>query len=79
MEKRSETELKQIANSLRKNVINMLECAKSGHPGGSLGMADVFTLLYFDVLNLDPKNPNDPTRWRDWPYPTPAAPPCRHG
>lgn len=53
--------LKQIANQIRIDIIEMLVRAGSGHPGGSLGMADVFTVLYFAVANhtpLQPKNPN---------------------
>lgn len=54
------TNLKQlhlIANSIREDVINMLYEAKSGHSAGSLGLADVFTALYFNVLYHDPQNP----------------------
>ncbi|MFA7201679.1 MAG: transketolase [Candidatus Paceibacterota bacterium] len=46
-----------IANHLREDVIAMLEKAGSGHSAGSLGMADVFTALYFGVLNHNPKKP----------------------
>ncbi|MCE7936579.1 transketolase [Candidatus Saccharibacteria bacterium CPR2] len=51
------TQLEEIANNIRKSIITMLETAGSGHSAGPLGLADVFTALYFDVLNLDPKNP----------------------
>ena len=51
-------QLKLIANSIRQDIIKMLERAGSGHPAGSLGMADVFTALYFNVANHNPKNPN---------------------
>ena len=51
-------ELKLIANRLRQDVIRMTAEAGSGHPGGSLGMADVFAVLYFNHANLDPKKPN---------------------
>jgi transketolase len=54
-------ELEKIANNIRIDVIKMLEHAKSGHSAGTLGLADVFTALYFSVLNHDPKNPN----WED--------------
>ncbi|PIR93590.1 transketolase [Candidatus Falkowbacteria bacterium CG10_big_fil_rev_8_21_14_0_10_39_11] len=47
-----------IANEIRRDIINMLFTAGSGHSGGSLGMADIFTSLYFAVLNHDPKKPN---------------------
>ncbi|MAG28557.1 transketolase [bacterium] len=50
--------LNKIANSIRQNIIKSLEQAKSGHSAGPLGMADVFTALYFNVLNHDPKRPN---------------------
>lgn len=49
--------LEKQANAIRKSVIEMLLEAKSGHTAGPLGMADIFTLLYFDVLKQDPKNP----------------------
>lgn len=51
-------ELQKIANDLRIKIINMLAEAKSGHTAGSLGMADIFTFLYFLVLKHDPKNPS---------------------
>lgn len=50
-------ELKIIANNIRKSIIRMLFEAGSGHTGGSLGMTDIFTLLYFHILKHDPKNP----------------------
>ena len=50
-------ELKLIANRLRQYVIRMTAEAGSGHPGGSLGMADVFAALYFNYANLNPKKP----------------------
>lgn len=50
-------ELKIIANNIRKSIIEMLFEAGSGHTAGSLGMADIFTLLYFHILKHDPKNP----------------------
>lgn len=57
-------ELEEIAVQLRESVIEMLLEAGSGHSAGSLGMADVFAALYFNVLNIDPKNPTDPQRDR---------------
>lgn len=51
-------QLEKIANDIRKDVIKMLEHAGSGHSAGPLGMADVFTALYFDVLRFDPKKPD---------------------
>ncbi|MFA9398849.1 MAG: transketolase [Clostridiaceae bacterium] len=53
--------LKEKAKDVRKNLLTMIYEAKSGHPGGSLSAADIFTALYYDELNIDPKNPN----WRD--------------
>jgi transketolase len=54
-------ELEGKAREVRETVIHMLTAAGSGHTAGSLGMADIFTLLYFHVLNHDPKNPD----WED--------------
>lgn len=51
------TELKNIANNIRKSIIEMLYQAGSGHTAGALGMTDIFTLLYFNILKHDPKNP----------------------
>ena len=50
-------ELKIKANEIRKNVIEMLVEAGSGHTAGPLGMADIFTLFYFHILRYDPRNP----------------------
>ena len=50
-------ELEETANLIRQDVISMLVEAGSGHSAGPLGMADVFTALYFHILNHDPKNP----------------------
>jgi transketolase len=55
-------ELKLKANTIRQDIIRMLEHAGSGHSAGPLGIADVFTALYFDVLKHDPKNPDWPQR-----------------
>jgi transketolase len=49
--------LKKIANNIRKSIIEMLCEAGSGHTAGPLGMADIFSLLYFHILKHDPKNP----------------------
>lgn len=49
--------LAERANTIRQDIIKMLLAAGSGHSAGPLGMADVFTTLYFAVLNIDPKNP----------------------
>src|SRR3989344_5176897 len=50
-------DLELKANAIRLDIIKMLEEAKSGHSAGPLGMADVFTALFFNILNIDPKNP----------------------
>lgn len=57
-------ELQDLASLIRQDVIKMIYEAGSGHPGGSLGMADIFTALYFQILKHDPKNPEDPERDR---------------
>ncbi|HII17379.1 TPA: transketolase [Candidatus Woesearchaeota archaeon] len=46
------------ANTIRQDIIRMLTEAGSGHPGGSLGMADIFTVLYFDFLSINPPKPD---------------------
>jgi len=56
--------LEDTANNIRQSIIEMLIEAKSGHTAGPLGMADVFTLLYFHILKHDPKNPEWPERDR---------------
>ncbi len=57
-------ELAKIANEVRKGIIEATHSAKSGHPGGSLSAADIFTFLYFEEMNVDAKNPKDPNRDR---------------
>jgi len=57
-------ELKKIAAEVRKGVLIGTHAAKSGHPGGSLSAADIFTYLYFEEMNVDPANPRDPKRDR---------------
>jgi transketolase len=52
------TALEAKANTIREDIIRMLEHAGSGHSAGPLGLADVFTALYFDVMKHDPKNPD---------------------
>ena len=51
-------ELKKIANNVRIGIVKSTHAAKSGHPGGSLSAADIFTYLYFEEMNVDPKNPD---------------------
>ena len=50
-------ELKNIANDVRIGIIDATHAAKCGHPGGSLSIADILTYLYFEKMNIDPKNP----------------------
>lgn len=57
-------ELKKTAIEVRKGIVTAVHGAKSGHPGGSLSAADVMTYLYFDEMNIDPKNPQKPDRDR---------------
>lgn len=57
-------ELQKTANEIRKGIITAVYNAKSGHPGGSLSAADIFTYLYFEEMNVDPKNPEKPDRDR---------------
>ena len=54
----TDQELKKIANRVRQGIIEGTHEAKSGHPGGSLSAAEIFTYLYFEELNVDPKNPD---------------------
>lgn len=56
--------LKNICTQVRRDIINMTANAGSGHPGGSLSAVEMLVALYFDVMNVDPKNPSDPTRDR---------------
>lgn len=51
-------QLEKKANDVRKDIITMLVAAGSGHSAGPLGMADIVTALYFNIMNLDPKNPD---------------------
>ncbi len=57
-------ELQKMAVEVRKGIVTGVHSAKAGHPGGSLSAADVFTYLYFEEMNIDPKNPKDPKRDR---------------
>ncbi len=57
MEKKRATELAIIANKVRKNALTAVYSAASGHPGGSLSVADLLTYLYCEVMNVDVKNP----------------------
>ena len=64
MEQYSVSDMKNIATAIRKKVIEMVYSARSGHPGGSLSIADVLAVLYFREMNVNPLNPNDPDRDR---------------
>ena len=57
MDTKRKTELAIIANRVRKHALTGVYNAQSGHPGGSLSAADIYTFLYFEVMNIDPKNP----------------------
>lgn len=57
-------ELQKRANDVRKGIITAVHSAKAGHPGGSLSSADVFTYLYFEEMNIDPKDPKKADRDR---------------
>lgn len=57
-------ELMKTANEIRKGVLTATHSAKSGHPGGSLSAADIYTYLYFEEMNIDPKNPKKADRDR---------------
>ena len=60
----TEVELKKTANEVRKNIVTAVYHAHSGHPGGSLSAADILTYLYFEEMNIDPKNPKKADRDR---------------
>ena len=57
-------ELKKIANEVRKGIVTAVHSAKDGHPGGSMSAADIYTYLYFEEMNIDPKNPKKEDRDR---------------
>ncbi len=57
-------ELQKTANEVRKGIIAAVYGAKAGHPGGSLSAADIFTYLYFEEMNIDPKDPKKEDRDR---------------
>lgn len=60
-ERKSKEELEEIAKKVRLGIIDAVYYGKSGHPGGSLSIADILTVLYFDEMNIDNENPN----WED--------------
>ncbi len=57
-------ELQKQANEVRKGIVTAVHSAKAGHPGGSLSAADIYTYLYFEEMNIDPKNPKKEDRDR---------------
>ena len=57
-------ELQKTANEVRKGIVTAVHSAKAGHPGGSLSAADLFTYLYFEEMNIDPKEPKKADRDR---------------
>lgn len=57
-------ELAKAANEVRKGIVTGVHSAKAGHPGGSLSAADIFTFLYFEEMNIDPKDPKKEDRDR---------------
>lgn len=61
MEQEKKARLKQVATKLRLGILEGVHAAGSGHPGGSLSIADIMAYLYFEEMNIDPKNP----RWDD--------------
>ncbi len=64
MEQYTVSDLKNVARNIRRRVIEMVYEAKSGHPGGSLSIADILAALYFREMNIDPLEPDDPDRDR---------------
>ena len=56
--------LKNISKEIRRDIIDEVYSAQSGHPGGSLSCSDILTVLYFNQMNINPKSPNDPNRDR---------------
>ena len=61
MEQQKQVRLKQIAADIRLGILEGVHAAKSGHPGGSLSIADILAYLYFEEMNVDPNNP----KWED--------------
>ncbi len=60
----TDEELRRVANEVRKGIVTGVHAAKAGHPGGSLGAADIITYLYFEEMNIDPADPKKPGRDR---------------
>lgn len=64
MQETKKNELRRIAANIRLDILEAVHAAKSGHPGGSLSIADVMTYLYFEEMNVDPKDPQKADRDR---------------
>ncbi|MCB5713452.1 transketolase [Lactonifactor longoviformis] len=64
VKKMNKLELQKTANEVRKGIVTAVHSAKAGHPGGSLSAADIFTYLYFEEMNIDPKDPKKADRDR---------------
>ena len=58
------TRLEGKARQVRRDIIHMIATANAGHPGGSLSATDIVTALYFEIMNVDPKNPKKEDRDR---------------
>ncbi len=56
--------MKNRTNEVRKGIVTAVHAAKAGHPGGSLSAADIYTYLYFEEMNMDPKDPKKADRDR---------------
>lgn len=61
---KSKQELENISKLIRRDIVTMLTESASGHPGGSLSIADIMAVLFFDEMNMDPKDPKNPDRDR---------------
>ena len=64
MEQAKKNKLAEVAINVRRDIVTEVYSAGAGHPGGSLGIADIMAYLYFEEMNIDPKNPKDPDRDR---------------
>jgi len=64
MEQAKKEKLAEIALNIRRSIVTEIYSAGAGHPGGSLGIADIMAYLYFEEMNVDPKNPKNPDRDR---------------
>ena len=64
MDEKRLAELSEISRKIRVGIIDAVYSASSGHPGGSLSIADLLTYLYFEKMNIDPERPDDPDRDR---------------